>query len=221
MARAASLPFVLLLAGCTGSPALPEGKGRGIIAFDPTPPPGAKTWERPQLRVGDRFGLLRGGVAKKHLTITEATATGYTFLDDGGVRLKRDLDLGNLGEWPKDSEDPLHLVSPVDVRYHWPLWVGKRWRVEFCDRTRGGSALRIVASYEVEAADTIRVPAGTFETLRIVRTARLEAEGETFIDRTSAIWYSPDVGLEVRQLLAESSIELVEWTRGAAVTSRS
>jgi len=220
MLRGAVLVCSVLFAGCASAPTLPEGTGRGIIAFDPAPPAGAKVWDRPTLRVGDRFVLLRGGTAKKRFEITEAGEQGYTLLDENEVRLKRDRDLGNLGEWPKEGDAALHLLSPVDARYHWPLWVGKRWRCEFCDRTRGGSALVIEASYEVEAVDTIRVPAGTFEALRILRTARLKSEGATFIDRTIAIWYAPEIGLEVRQLLAESSVELVEWTRGQ-VTSRS
>jgi hypothetical protein len=57
------------------------------------------------------------------------------------------------------------------------------------------------------------VPGGTFEALRILRTSRLVLDGpDKFLDRDSVIWYAPAIGIEVRQLLDETRVELLEWS---------
>jgi hypothetical protein len=217
----AGLPaLVLALAACQSTPPLPEGTGRGVIAFDPAPPAGAQVWQRPEWRVGDQFTLIRGGQAKRTFTVSEAGPTGYTLADEDGLRMRRDADLGNLGDWPKEGDEALHVLSPVDTRFHWPLWVGKKWRCEFVDAARGGTALPLQVGYEVEDLDTITVAAGTFSALRIVRTSRLMLEGSRFLDRSMIVWYAPEIGLEVRQVIGESFVDLVEWKSGAAAGAK-
>ncbi|MBM4063061.1 MAG: hypothetical protein FJ265_18490 [Planctomycetes bacterium] len=210
---AAWTPLLVLAAACTGTPSLPEGRGRGLVACDPTPPPGATTWARPESRVGDGWTLLRGGEVRMRLQVVEAGPDRIVVRDEQGHRLLRDPDLGNLGEWPPEGDAPLHRIDPADVRFHWPLWVGKKWQCEFADRTEQ-AAVTIRASYAVEGLDRITVPAGTFEALRVVRRARLVVEGEQYLVRTTCCWYAPAIGLEVRQLLDNTEFELVEWVRG-------
>ena len=66
----------------------------------------------------------------------------------------------------------------------------------------------------VEALDRITVPAGSFDALRIVRTAMLQSDQGAFLDRSSITWFAPVPGIEVRQLIDGTTYELVEWTRG-------
>ena len=108
-------------------------------------------------------------------------------------------------------------MSPADVRYHWPLWVGKTWSCRFVDRVRGGQALTMQADYHVEGLDRVEVPAGTFEALRVVRRLRLAEPGaeNRFLTRTQVAWYAPELGIEVRQLLGDTLVELVEFTGGS------
>jgi hypothetical protein len=210
------LTLCALLAGCHTTPTMPPGEGRGLVAFDPMPPAGAEVWNRPEVRVGDTYTLLHGGQTKVRFRVVDATAHGSTVVDDAGHRLRRDPDLGNLGEWPTEGEDPLHVFTPVDVRYHWPLWVGKKWRCEFADRTAAGQLLNIQATYVVEGMDTVVVPAGTFPALRIVRRTALIETGEQFLDRTMVLWYAPSIGYDVRQIQDSTTFELLDWTRGPA-----
>ncbi len=210
-----SLPFALLC-GCSSVPPLPDGGGPGIVAFDPVPPEGAKTWGPPSWQVGDRFALLRGGQQRIDLTVTASENGSYTLTDASGNRMRRGHDLSNLGEWGREGDQALHELTPADVRFHWPVWIGKRWRCQYSDRTAGGAALPIETGYEVEDLDTVVTPGGTFSALRIVRTSRLKLEGGGFLDRVSVVWYAPELGLEVRQILGDTSVELLEWVRPSA-----
>ena len=212
MKRAAPFVFAAVAAcGAAPSPAMPEGMGRGLLSADSEPPAGAVTYERPTWQQGQTFVLVRGDVVGARFLIESIDEGGYVVRGPGGVRLRRDLDLGNLGEWAPEGDAPLHLLSPVDVRFHWPLWVGKQWSCEFVDRAPGGEPLTMVASYEVEDLDTVTVRAGTFPALRVVRTLQLPAAGDRVMTRTQLVWYAPSIGAEVRQILGDTEVELVEW----------
>ena len=207
MNRVAVVVVAALLVGCRSTTSsLPSGTGRGVLTVASMPPAGTPTWERPEWRVGDRFELVRGEHMPGAFTVVAAGPDGYRLDAGGGMFLRRDLDLGNLGECTADGE-PVHLLTPADVRYHWPLWVGKTWRCEFVDRARG-SVLTMQADYEVEALDRITVPAGTFEALRIVRRVRLVGADGEHLTRVQIAWYAPAIGSEVRQLVGDSMVEL-------------
>jgi hypothetical protein len=220
MQRFARAPFLLplLVAACTSAPVLPEGGGAGLVAYDAAVPASTQVWGPPEWRVGDHFTLLRGGKQRIEFKVASITDEGYVLVDGLGNRLKRGRDLSNIGEWGPDGDAPLHVLTPPDVRFHWPLWIGKRWRCQYTDRTAGAQALPVESSYQVEDLDTIVTAAGTFSALRIVRTSRLMMEdGGGYLERVMVIWYAPDLGHEVRQVLGDTSVELVEWQRAEPV----
>lgn len=207
-----------LLASCQGV-AAPGGDaydgpvGRGLLDVSNAPPAGTETWARPVWRVGDSFSMVRGEHMRGTFSV-RAIQDGVYVVDMGNGRLvHRDEDLGNLGEWRADTGLAQRVMSPVDVRYHWPLWVGKRWQCEFVDRVRDGQPVTMSASYEVEGLDRVEVIAGSYDALRIRRTLRLADSGEKFLTRTQMIWFAPDPGIEVRQLLGDTMIELAEYVR--------
>ncbi|MCA8966792.1 MAG: hypothetical protein H6838_04325 [Planctomycetes bacterium] len=212
-------PLVLLtFAGCAGLATEPEPEpapvtaGGGLVSFDETPPAGAATYARPQWQVGDEFELERGGAARLRLSVAAIDERGYVLTTGGQVVLRRDLDLANLGEWVAAEDRPLHVLEPADLRYHWPLWLGKRWACEFTEVFGDGRRVPMRASCVVEDLDEVAVPAGTFAALRIVRRLqRVDQEGAPIF--TQVIWYAPEVGHEVRQILADQSVELVSFQR--------
>ncbi len=217
--RSTLLVTVLAVAAaCNSTPSLPpvgESGVGGLVAFDPAAPASTQVWQRPEWHQGDRFVLVRGGKQRIEFEVATVTDDDYTLLDDKGNRFKRGRDLSNIGEWPKDGDEPLHVLTPPDVRFHWPLWVGKRWRCQYEDRTAGtAKALPLEVGYEVEDLDTVVTPAGTFAALHIVRTSRLRIDGG-FADRVNVIWYAPDPGIEVRQVIGDTSVELYEWRSAA------
>lgn len=214
MLRALALLSSFAVVACQSSPpapSLPDGQGRGVLTADTVPPPGGRTWERPTWQVGDRFVLQLGDRQRGQASVTAILADAYV-IDNGGVQTRRGLDLGHLGEFAPNGQ-PLHVLTPADTRYHWPLWVGKHWTCEFVDRALGGRAMTMVADYTVEALDTVVVPAGTFEALRIVRRVQWTDAGEPLPSRAQVVWYGPAVGTEVRQLVGDTLVELVERPR--------
>lgn len=214
MLRTSAVVALLALPACQTplSPReLPEGHGRGVVAADPAPPAGATTFTAPAWRIGDRFTLQRGDDARAVFAVAGMLPDAYLIdggAGPGGIQLRRGLDLSYQGEFSANGE-PLHVLSPADVRYHWPLWVGKRWQCEFVDRTVGGPAMPVEVAYHVEALETTAVPAGTFETLRIVRHERRRTSQGPSRLRTQLTWYAPAVGSEVRQLVDGELFELI------------
>lgn len=203
----------LFLGACAGAPPppplVPEGAGRGLLSADAEAPAGARTWARPAWRVGDETVLIHGERQQGKLVVKAATDAYYELDPGGGTMLRRDLDLGELGGWTATGEARREMV-PVDVRYHWPLWVGKRWSCEFVTRGPGIRAVTWRADYLVEDLDTVKVTAGTFEALRIVRTVRPIEDGD-HLTQAQITWYAPDVGREVRHL-GGTWVELASYT---------
>jgi len=223
MKRAALVVFGCLFGSCSsvdtdapsGSGEQPAASvGRGIVSVSDAASASGKQWPRPEWRVGDRFTLVRGERMKGTFAVTSIVDGAYVLDMGGGSEIRRDRDLGNLGHWRQGKDGPERSMSPADVRYHWPLWLGKQWTCEYIDRTRDGRELRMIASYEVEEMDRVTVPAGTFDALRIRRSLRMADAPEEQPTTAQMIWYAPDAGLEVRQLLGDSMVELVEFERG-------
>ena len=211
MGRRVVVAIVLAFVACAApapAPGPAPAAGAGLVRFDREPPAGATIWQRPTWRVGDRTVLVRGERARGALTVVAATTDHYEIDPGAGSTLRRDRDLGTLGEWDANGA-PLHRLAPADVRYHWPLWLGKRWTCEFVDQARGGTAIVMQAEYVVEDLDTVTVPAGTFQARRIARTLRLRDVGDVYA-RWQVGWYAPDVGVEVRQMHGDTLVELVE-----------
>lgn len=212
--RLIALGGITLCAACAAPNAPQLAAGAGLTRFDAEPPAGATTYERPTWQVGDRFTLLRQEVLGGAFEVV-AIEDGVYRIDAGaGHQLLRDADLGSLGSVSADGAAIL-TRAPVDVRYHWPLWVGKTWQCEFIDYLADGRALPTLARYEVEDLDTITVPAGTFEALRIVRRTQLFRGEQRTPSQTHIVWYAPKEGLEVRQLIGSTLVELQQFERGS------
>ncbi len=203
------------LAACQGAPPAPPLVGQGLVTVDRTPPEGAATFARPEWLVGDRFVYERGGRMQIPVRVSKADEQGYVLVDErAGLELLLDRDLGELGERVPADPSRDRRRDPVDARLTWPLWVGKRWTCHYVQRAADGSGLPILATYTCDAIETVTVPAGTFDALRIWRRARPAVEGE-FLDATEVGWYAPAVGWFVRRLADGTLTELREFDRQA------
>ena len=66
-----------------------------------------------------------------------------------------------------------------------------------------------VARYHCEAGETITVPAGTFETLRIWRRDAIAGQDD-LLQHSTVVWYAPEVGYMVRRLSGSLETVLTE-----------
>lgn len=203
-------PF--LLAGCA-SPAPTAGvQGQGLVSVDAVAPEGAEIFDHPAWHAGDRFVFRNGDVMRLRRRVEVRPQGGYELVDeDGGGALELDADLGELGQQGADGEDGIRF-DPVDARFAWPLWVGKRWTCHYVRRAPGEPPLPLLVEYHCDAIESVEVPAGTFRCLRIWRTASVAAKGD-YIDRVSLHWYAPEVGYVARRLSDSLLLELDDYQR--------
>ena len=207
----ASPLLAVLVAACGSVPMLPEGEGQGLVAVDDVPPPGVTLVERPQWSTGDRFVFLRGGAVRQSFTV-EASGEGYRLVDEeSGMALGKDLDFGDVYQDREGFPGSRVELAPADTRYSWPLWVGKTWTCHYLRKTPGES-LPLIVTYEVEAEETLDVPAGSFRCLRILRSARPAVEGD-FYPQYAILWYAPEAGIDVRWITSGLLTELAEHQR--------
>jgi hypothetical protein len=210
----ACLTLFCLFTACVG-PQMPEGEGRGLLSFDRQPPPDAATFAAPRWQAGDRFVFVRGSAQRLTMHV-EAESDGFALVDDTTKSSQLlSHELADLGLREPDARGKMQAVialAPGDARYHWPLWVGKRWSCQFYRKAPGQPPLPLLVTYAVEASEEVTVPAGTFQTLRILRRTSVAAQG-TFLERASLCWYAPRIGAEVRRLDDGVLTELAEVHR--------
>lgn len=211
--RATSVCLLALgLAACESTPDIPEGAGHGLLAVDREIPEGARTVERPLWAVGDTFRFRRGGLEEASFRVVNSSDAGYVLRDEvtqDSVLL--DLDLGRRGEDRADDPERRTRMDPSDHEWAWPMFVGKRWSTHFLLKAPG-RAVPVQADYHCDAWETITVPAGTFECIRVWRSARPAVDQE-FVRLASVAWYAPEVGYFVRRLVDGVLVELQEFHR--------
>ena len=206
------LPALLALAACA-APSLPEGSGRGLLSHDRRAPDGVVSHPLPRWQVGDRFVYRRGELLRLPFRVTDAGDDGYVIEhEESGHRQWLTAELGQVGERQGGVEAWSRRDDPADVQLHWPLWEGKRWACHLLRKAPGAPALPLIIDYRCEGTETIEVPAGTFECLRIWRRARVAAEGN-YLVQTALLWYSPQVGWFARRLENSVMVELEDYQR--------
>ena len=199
--------------GCAGTPTLPDGSGRGIVAFDRDPPAGVEVFERPEWTAGDRFVYLRAGLIRLPFRVLDGEDGGYVLEhEESGGQTLITRDLAMAGQRDPEMPGGVRVDDPPEALLHWPLWAGKRWTCHFFRKQAGQPVLPLQATYHCDGTETITVPAGTFECLRIWRRVRVAAEGQ-YLERTSLLWYAPEAGYFARRLENGTLVELAELYR--------
>lgn len=194
-----------MLLGCEAPPPAIVVEGTGIAREDEEAPVGAEQFGLPKWSEGDRFSFRKGGSVTTGFRVLSVDEGGYWVEEDSGAYRKRlGVLLGVVQQIFPNGRT--RRYQPVDARFAWPLWVGKRW-TSLHVRQFEGTQLTIRAEYEVEALEEISVPAGRFECLRIVRRFR-PADSDAFLERTDVYWYAPEVGYHARMLESGSLLEL-------------
>ena len=189
------LSAVALLGGCQST----AGTGDA-------PPEGARSWNLPEKRrVGERYSARYygnynaiTGVDSFQLldTSTFHGRPAYRYRAelgrDGRANVQRyvfrDVEtLNYMGATNLSGEAVGREYEPHRGILDFPLYVGKRYNVryDFTNHGNGFTQRSFPTSVVVQAIETVTVPAGTFEALRLRRS------GANF---TSRIWYAPEIG---------------------------
>lgn len=178
---------LLLLVGCAST-------GRTLVSVPAQGPILAPTW-----RPGDEWAYRwespqgKGTFVWSVVRLEAVDGTEYYVVKSGetGEAYYRKADLA----WTMDKVSGTieAQATPADLRYVWPLEVGKRWDVTYTlnrpgDRTTDNRHREC----EVLVREAVSVPAGTFETMKI--GCRNKRSGAA----TYEAWYAPSVKQFVR-----------------------
>ena len=171
-----------------------------------------------------------------HNIITAPNATGGT--DE--IETYNYFQRSAAGDVPIGAEGPAGQVPIplVDIGTPWPLEFGKSWTIEnySLDQTLAPgvtSSGLYDYQYAVDAWGEIRLPAGTFDCLRLHQTgtgvftfagnAQLAALGEVTAEIDAYVWYARGIGaialvIETKQTFASGTIPPTTTTQIARLT---
>jgi hypothetical protein len=186
----------LVLAGCAGM---------GTTPGPPAAAPTFQTGDRWVYRVQD--GFRQKMVWEETHEVTAASSQGITVL----VSYKGSITGDRTETWSAPGVVRTGSVYDIDtrrfepplIRYKYPLTGGERWsqRMRDLDRTDVTPWGGIDRSVHVGGYEKVTVPAGTFDAIRLMVYMRLD--DETFwrypTDCTYTLWYSPALGVTVRE----------------------
>jgi hypothetical protein len=189
----AALLVALMLSISTGcvAPSAPSAPASPTLAG--TGSPVLVVASPPSWRPGDRWvygwtsGGERGTKSIETLEVREINNVSFYLLRVGEVEVFYTRDL----RWAGSMQDGrvTSRMTPPQPWFAWPLRVGNTWtyRGSFEDRN-GKSEFNDV--FSVVAAETVEVPAGRFNALKIVR--------ETQRRDSDQYWYSPEAHFYVK-----------------------
>jgi hypothetical protein len=179
LAIAAATASLLLAGGCSTTPPVAE-------RFVAAPAGTVSTYFR---RSSGSFGTVEGPVSWTRVDREWQGKPVYAAVSPQAGTTLHDPTSNNFGMLAmlNRSGEPVFSVEPP-VGYRYPLKVGNEWSSKHTLTTYPGRETRpYELSYQVEAYESISVPAGTFKTYRILITDNF---GQ--VDR---YWISPETGI--------------------------
>lgn len=101
-----------------------------------------------------------------------------------------DLEAMNwVGKWSHEREAWVATAKPSSLRFQYPLWPGKSYKVEYTRWEKGGLSFKVKKTINIGDWETITVPAGTFKTLKITQIRKIH---------TIESWFAPELGMGVK-----------------------
>jgi hypothetical protein len=202
----AGLGVALLLAGCAAEVGVPlAGVDVSMLAASPsvTPAVGATAVYRViNAYNGDTQGEIRylvDQVGAGHVVVTATSSFSYVGYPHTEIYTAE----GNWLRHPVINHDfPTdYLFAPAYPAYPFPLDPGKSWSMRVSATNMATGRVKSMHVYGAVAGGVrVSTPAGTFDTIKIVRTA-YAGDSEIFVSQTvisETEWYAPALGRAVR-----------------------
>jgi hypothetical protein len=186
--------WAILLAGCAAGPPPTPSTPPSSVQSAPAPT-SATVPSPPRWRVGDRwvYEWVSGGqVSTKTVEVAGVeSVNGVTYYVAGVGEIQEYLTLElHWAASLRNSKVQARMLPPQPW-YVWPLEAGQRWTHRAAFEDAQGRREQI-HRFVVVGAETVEVPAGRFQSLKVMR----EADGE----ESDQYWYAPVVGSYVRWL---------------------
>lgn len=164
----------------------------------------------PSLRVGDRWVMrvidALSGKEMKTYDERVASASGNVIglvqttltSQSRGEKVKRRSEVTiEVATW---SSRGGRSIEGDNMAMAFPLRVGKTWQYSFKAKNQKGEMMRHDRKAEVAGWETVRVPAGEFQALRIVHTGeRFGPGGEERGEESHTFWYAPEMKRWIRR----------------------
>lgn len=117
-----------------------------------------------------------------------------------------DLETMNwLGRWSHSDKKWVERAKPNNGHNQYPLWAGKSYTANFNYSKKNGWSGYVNTWVKVEGWETITIPAGTFEALKVVQKNK---------NYSYTVWYAPELRINVKYKInnktGERSGELVK-----------
>jgi|SRR5690242_18021683 hypothetical protein len=198
------------LGGCAGQP-VPPAPAQAPGNPEATPSAAAP----PEWRPGDRWvygwtsATGSGTKTVEMVEIRDINAVSYYIIRIGDVDYFYTRDLRWAGSMQKDKI--VARMTPPQPWFTWPLETGRRWTHEGLYEDPSGKVPHKDV-FSVVGSETVEVPAGRFETLKIVR--------ETDRRDSDQYWYAPSVRFYVRWIGRRGDSQFQEELRQYQPASR-
>ena len=178
----AILGLVFLGCATTGSQRPPEGAKLVELKI---PEPGTEA-EWKVVKNGEES--IQSGVSTKEEI--DGVLSFYWKNPEGEDTFIYELESMNvLGMWSHKNKEWLRRFKPNNGNKQYPLWAGKKYRASYNFSRKNGWSGQVTSWVNIEDWETVTVPAGTFETLKIV-------QGNKNYSYTH--WFAPELGMGVK-----------------------
>ena len=177
--------------------AITMGLASGVGVAQTTPPEGAVVFDAPPAPLPGTTFYYRNDRGRTTRKITKDTSpfngrAAYRMSQSGRSIIRVwDAETHNLlGVTNRSGKKVIRYYTPHESEFNWPLWVGKKSHTSFTQVVSGKGERRKTGVVTVEAMETLKIPAGTFETMRL----RVEVRGW----KPLTVWRARDIPVFVK-----------------------
>lgn len=170
---------------------------------------------QPEIKVGDMWmynridGWTSRQIGTAHYEVVAPHDEGFLVRRSDKIGAKETSFMMQMTRDMNTRSSGLLVYSPSNATFVFPLEKGKEWTKQYTAEEKGlNNKYSYTARVKVEEAEKIKVPAGSFDTIRIKVSIRYEAstsKGSGTGTMQETFWYSPAVKRFVKYAYEDTS----------------